>query len=311
VAFDGPVYVGLGVCAHAKDVIESAVFSNVELTTAFPPPTKKPVLYSTLETQVMASTDRRVVHVTPSRIEARTGSATARRWSTTAAAGSIASLPPGQAGSDRHRLRYPVQQRPRGFARRNATGYQRPVAGRPPVAHLHPAAGRREAHAGNTDRPVLLARLVAGRQDAGVLRRAGGKYDVYTIPATGGPETRLTTAKGLNDGPEYSPDGKHIYFNSDRTGRMHLWRMKADGAGQEQVTADEYNNWFPHPSPDGRTLVFLSYEKDVAGHPENKDVTLRRMTLGDRKITVLGRFFGGQGRSTCRAGRWTGEGSPS
>ena len=61
------------------------------------------------------------------------------------------------------------------------------------------------------------------------------------------------------------------------------------------MTDDEFNNWFPHPSPDGRTLVFLSYEKDVEGHPEDKDVTLRRMTLADKKIDVLGRFLGGQG----------------
>ena len=122
-----------------------------------------------------------------------------------------------------------------------------------------------------------------------------GEFDIYTIPADGGAETRLTTAKGLDDGPEYSPDGKHIYFNSDRTGRMQIWRMKADGTEQEQVTDDEFNNWFPHPSPDGRQLVFLSYEKDVKGHPANKDVTLRMMTLGTKKIDVLGRFLGGQG----------------
>src|SRR5262249_34308528 len=47
-----------------------------------------------------------------------------------------------------------------------------------------------------------------------------GEFDIYTIPVAGGVETRLTTAKGLDDGPEYSPDGKQIYFNSDRTGQM-------------------------------------------------------------------------------------------
>src|SRR4029453_5588055 len=99
----------------------------------------------------------------------------------------------------------------------------------------------------------------------------------------------------LDDGPEFSPDGQFIYFNSDRTGTMQIWRMRPDGGAQEQVTNDEYNNWFPHPSPDGKWLVFLSYEKDVKGHPENKDVTLRRMNLTDKKIDVLGRLFGGQG----------------
>ena len=43
-----------------------------------------------------------------------------------------------------------------------------------------------------------------------------GVYDVYKIPAEGGTEIQLTTAEGLDDGPEYSPDGKYIYFNSIR-----------------------------------------------------------------------------------------------
>jgi Tol biopolymer transport system component len=76
---------------------------------------------------------------------------------------------------------------------------------------------------------------------------------------------------------------------------MQIWRMKPDGSEQEQVTTDAYNNWFPHSSPDGRYLVFLSYEKDVSGHPENKDVTLRLMSVKDNRIEALGRFFGGQG----------------
>ena len=76
---------------------------------------------------------------------------------------------------------------------------------------------------------------------------------------------------------------------------MQIWRMQPDGSEQEQVTADEFNNWFPHLSPDGRFMVFLSYEKDVTGHPENKDVTLRRMNLASKKIDVLARLFGGQG----------------
>src|SRR5439155_597499 len=54
----------------------------------------------------------------------------------------------------------------------------------------------------------------------------GGEFDVYRIPVDGGEETRLTTAPGLDDGPEYSPDGAYIYFNSVRSGTMQLWRMR-------------------------------------------------------------------------------------
>src|SRR5579863_4158650 len=122
-----------------------------------------------------------------------------------------------------------------------------------------------------------------------------GDFDIYTIPAAGGDETRLTTAKGLDDGPEYSPDGKYIYFNSERTGHMQIWRMKPDGLEQEQVFSDDLNNWFPHISRDGKWIVFLTYGAEVTGHPENKDVMLRLMSLADKKITVLAKLFGGQG----------------
>ena len=87
---------------------------------------------------------------------------------------------------------------------------------------------------------------------------------------------------------------------------MQVWRMRADGSEQEQVTADEYNNWFPHPSPDGKWLVFLSYDKEVKGHPENQDVTLRLMPLVGGKIEVLAKLFGGQG--TINVPSWSPDG---
>jgi Tol biopolymer transport system component len=124
-----------------------------------------------------------------------------------------------------------------------------------------------------------------------------GEYDVYTIPVGGGEEKRLTTAKGLDDGPDYTADGKYIYFNSNRTSLMQIWRMKPDGSGQEQVTDDEYNNWFPHPSPDGKWLIFLSYDKSVdsGAHPPNKQVQLRLMPLKGGKPRTVAKLFGGQG----------------
>ena len=81
---------------------------------------------------------------------------------------------------------------------------------------------------------------------------------------------------------------KYIYFNSERSGHMQIWRMKSDGSEQEQVFADDYNNWFPHISPDGQYMVFLTYDKDVTGHPPNKDVMLRMMSLSDKKIICAG-----------------------
>jgi TolB protein len=123
-----------------------------------------------------------------------------------------------------------------------------------------------------------------------------GEFDVYTISVDGGEERRLTTSRGLNDGPEYSPDGKFIYFNSIRTGQMKIWRMHPDGSGQIQATPDdEFGDWFAHPSPDNRWLVFLSYDKNVEGHPPNKNVALRMMPVDGGEIKTLATIFGGQG----------------
>ena len=136
---------------------------------------------------------------------------------------------------------------------------------------------------------------------------AGKKdFDIYTIPITGGPETRLTTATGLDDGPDYSPDGKSIFFNSMRSGKMEIWRMNADGTAPAQLTNDAYANWFAHPSPDGRWIVFISYLEDQgSSHPADKAVMLRLMDLKSSKIRELARFRGGQG--TINVPSWSGD----
>jgi TolB protein len=123
------------------------------------------------------------------------------------------------------------------------------------------------------------------------------KYDIYKIPAAGGTEIRLTSAPGLNDGPEYSPDGRYIYFNSSRSGLMQLWRMKPDGSEQEQVTNDGFNNWFPHVSPDGKWIVFLSFGQDVQpdDHPYYKHVYIRLMPFAGGQPKVIAYVYGGQG----------------
>ena len=76
---------------------------------------------------------------------------------------------------------------------------------------------------------------------------------------------------------------------------MQVWRMRPNGSEQTPITNDDYNNWFPHISPDGRWMVILSYDKSVEGHPQNKDVMLRLRSMSDGKITVLTKLFGGQG----------------
>ncbi len=124
------------------------------------------------------------------------------------------------------------------------------------------------------------------------------KYDIYAADVNTMEETQLTDTPYLDDGSEYSPDGEYIYFNSNRTGAMQIWRMRPDGSEQTQLTFDEnFNDWFPHVSPDGKWIAFLSYGTDVESgdHPFYREVTLRLMPVEGGEPRIIAYLYGGQG----------------
>ena len=133
-----------------------------------------------------------------------------------------------------------------------------------------------------------------------------GRIGLFTIPVAGGPDTRLTDYPAPDDGPEYSPDGLHIYFNSERNatvpGHAQCYRMATDGSHVEQLTHDKRVNWFPHISPHGRWVIYISFPPGTLKHPANKDVILRRMRPdGSEQADIMG-FNGGQG--TINVNSW-------
>jgi TolB protein len=132
------------------------------------------------------------------------------------------------------------------------------------------------------------------------------RSDIYTISADGGADVQLTDTPAPDDGPEYSPDGRWIYFNSElnaqRAGHAQIYRMKPDGTGVEQLTHDDRVNWFPHVSPDGQWVVYLSYPAGTTGHPADKDVILRRMRPDGSEQADVVACFGGQG--TINVNSW-------
>lgn len=120
------------------------------------------------------------------------------------------------------------------------------------------------------------------------------EVDICVI-SLGGVERRLTWGEGHSDGPDFSADGTRVYYNSDRGGHAQIWVMGADGAGQRQLFGDEYVNWFPHPSPCGRHVVYLAYPPGTLGHPRDLPVALCLMDPdgGNRRRVV--EMNGGQG----------------
>jgi Tol biopolymer transport system component len=146
-----------------------------------------------------------------------------------------------------------------------------------------------------------------GKEVAVIGQRNGSKiYNIYKVNTTTKAETPLTqNISDHVDGSEFSPDGKFMYYNSSETGTMQLWRMKPDGSGAEQLTFDEYNNWFPHISPDNKWIVFISFPTNIdpVSHPSYQRVMLRLMPVGGGAPRVIAYLYGGQG--TLNVNSWS------
>lgn len=295
VELTGTVYAGLAVCACDTTTRETAVFSNVGFASHGVLAPQERVLESTLEMVTIETGERRIVRRAKEHFEAPNWSRDGKTL---------------LYNSDGRLYTIPViggatQPLNTGFAIRcnNDHGFS-PDGTLLAISHTPDEESLIYILPGNGGEPRLITDLGPsywhgwspdGKTLAYCAAR-NGAYDVYTIPVAGGRETRLTDAPGLDDGPDYSPDGKYIFFNSVRTGQMKIWRMNADGTEQVQVTPDDaYADWFPHPSPDGKWMVFLSYDKSVEGHPSNKNVVLRIMPLAGGEPRVLVTLFGGQG----------------
>ncbi len=102
---------------------------------------------------------------------------------------------------------------------------------------------------------------------------------------------------------------QYIYFNSNRTGTMQIWRMKPDGSAQEPVTTGEFHDWFAHISPDGKWIQYLSFLKEEVKsgeHPPYKHVYLQLMPVSGGKSKVIAYLYGGQG--TINTPAWSPDG---
>lgn len=313
VALPDEVYVGLFVCAHNADVVERAAFSNVRITIPAPADFRPYQDYypSRLEVIDVTTGHRRVLHTEPDAMQAPNWTPDGRAliynrngllYRFDLASAAISAIDTGFADRNNNDHALSFDGRSLAISHHSADHdgesivYTVPVEGG--VPELVTPRGPSYLHGWSPDGRWLV--YTGGRD---------GNYDIYKIRTDGrSDEVRLTEHAALDDGAEFAPDGRTVYFNSARSGRMQIWRMGADGKGQAAVTDDEFNNWFPHVSPDGSQMVYLAYGPDVAAddHPWYRQVYLvhRRVASGDTRI--IANLYGGQG--TINVPSWSPDG---
>ena len=177
-----------------------------------------------------------------------------------------------------------------------------------------PLNGGRARRITNTDRPERMHYLHGVSPDGALLcyirlepSNGDSTANVFMIPTAGGADRQLTDSNKPSDGCEFTPDGYWILFNTEmfsRTpGHAQIARMRTDGSDLQQLTFDERVNWFPHTSPDGSMIIYLSYSPGTTGHPPNLPVQLRLVRDEDwANPEVLISTFGGQG--TINVNSW-------
>jgi len=103
----------------------------------------------------------------------------------------------------------------------------------------------------------------------------GNRTDIYVVGSGGGPVKRLTQGSESATDPEWSRDGRWIYFSSTRSGSAAIWRMPAEGGSATRLTFEA--GFDLRESPDGSAIYFIARPRAFS---VNLATPLKRMPAG-------------------------------
>jgi serine/threonine protein kinase len=83
----------------------------------------------------------------------------------------------------------------------------------------------------------------------------GDSAEIWVMNSDGSNPKQVTSGARVSGGLTVSPDGRNIFFTSDRAGYSHIWRIDADGSNLKQLTSGD-GEFYPQSTPDGQWIVF-------------------------------------------------------
>ncbi|NJM54212.1 MAG: DUF5050 domain-containing protein, partial [Blastocatellia bacterium] len=107
---------------------------------------------------------------------------------------------------------------------------------------------------------------------------------IWIMNADGSSPQQLTSGESYNQEPQVSPDGRYIFFTSDRTGENKIWRMNIDGTNPTLFTNINGSAFAPIISANANTIWFQ-------WNRENKQ-TLAKIPLTGGEVTEQQLNFG-------------------
>ena len=118
-----------------------------------------------------------------------------------------------------------------------------------------------------------------GRKLVVTLGGVDGNLDIFVLDITSRQTRQLTTHRAIDTEGTWSPDGRYIYFTSDRSGGPQVYRILANGGTPERVTFEGSYNARPRLSPDGTRLAMV--------HNDRGNYRIAVMNLERKDLLVL------------------------
>ena len=121
-----------------------------------------------------------------------------------------------------------------------------------------------------------------GRRLVVTLGGVDGNLDIYTLDINSRQTKRVTAHRAIDTEGSWSPDGRYIYFTSDRSGGPQIYRVSANGGTPERVTFEGSYNARPRLSPDGSKLAMVHLDRG------NYRIAVMDMTRKDLLVLSAG-----------------------